>query len=82
MKVPVDEVNIVVGREGLVLLTHAQRAVVERLIPRGMAELLNRMLEAERWEKRLKFIRRTLDRRLRAWNGARALGSQLRKSDG
>ena len=57
MKVPVQELSILVGVDGLALVEHTRAAVVEQLVTVGTAEAILRALEAERWEKELKLHR-------------------------
>ena len=52
MKVPVDELSIVVRQDGLVLAKHPQAAVLEQLLPQGMVEVVLRALDAERRAER------------------------------
>ena len=47
MKIPVDELNIIVRRDGLALVKHARGAVLEQLVTPGMMEVVLRVLEAE-----------------------------------
>ena len=46
MKIPVDELNIIVRRDGLALVKHARGAVLEQLVTPGMMEVVLRVLEA------------------------------------
>jgi hypothetical protein len=57
MKVPVDELSIVVGLDGLAMVQHERVDVVEELMTVGAAEAILRALEAQRWEKELKLHR-------------------------
>jgi hypothetical protein len=47
MKIPVDEVDIIVGLDGLVLLEHTRGAVVEQLVTARSAQAIWRELEQE-----------------------------------
>jgi len=47
MKIPVDEVDIIVGLDGLVLVGHARGALVEQLVTARTAEAIWRELEQE-----------------------------------
>jgi hypothetical protein len=58
MKVPVDELSIFVGLDGLAMLQHERADVVEELMTVGMAEAILRALEAQRQEKELELHRR------------------------
>ena len=57
MKVPVEELNIFVGLDGLAMVQHERADVVEELTPVGTAEAILRALEAQRREKELKLHR-------------------------
>jgi len=57
MKVPVDDLSILVGLDGLAMMQHERAAVVEELMTIGTAEAIFRALEAEQWEKELKLHR-------------------------
>ena len=57
MKVPVDELNIFVGLDGLAMVQHERADVVEELTPVGTAEAILRALEAQRREKELNLHR-------------------------
>jgi hypothetical protein len=57
MKVPVDDLSILVGLDGLTQSTRVRSAEVEELVTVGTAEAILRALEAERWEKELKLHR-------------------------
>lgn len=48
MRVPVDDLSIMVGLDGLTLLKHARAASLEELLTVGMAEAILCALEAER----------------------------------
>ena len=57
MKVPVEELNIFVGLDGLAMVQHERADVVEELTPVGTAEAILRALEAQRREKELNLHR-------------------------
>jgi hypothetical protein len=57
MKVPVEELSIFVGLDGLAMLQHERADVMEELTTVGTAEALLRALEAQRLEKELKLHR-------------------------
>ena len=57
MKVPVDELNIFVGLDGLAMVQHERADVVEERTPAGTAEAILRALEAQRREKELNLHR-------------------------
>ena len=47
MKIPVDELNLIVRSDGLALVKHAHKAVLEQLVTPGMVEAVLRVIEAE-----------------------------------
>jgi hypothetical protein len=53
MKIPVDELNIIVRLDGLVLIRHPRGAVLEQLVTSSTLEIVLRGLEAQRRGKRL-----------------------------
>ena len=57
MKVPVDELSILVGLDGLAMLQREKAAVVEEVLTVGTAEAILRALEAKWWEKELRLHR-------------------------
>ena len=57
MKVPVDDLSILVDLDGLAMMEHDRAASVEEAATVGAAEAILRALEAEWWEKELKLHR-------------------------
>ena len=57
MKVPLDEICILVGLDGLTQSTQALAPMVEELVTAATAEAILRALQAERWEEELKLYR-------------------------
>jgi hypothetical protein len=53
MKIPVDELNIIVRVDGLVLIKHPRGAVLEQLVRPGIQEVVLRVLEAQRRTERV-----------------------------
>jgi hypothetical protein len=53
MKVPVDELNIIVRLDGLVLIKHPRGALLEQLVTSGTLEIVLRELEAQRRGERV-----------------------------
>jgi hypothetical protein len=48
MKIPVDELNIIVRHDGLVLAKHPRGAVLEQLLTPSTVRVVSRVLETER----------------------------------
>jgi hypothetical protein len=57
MKIPVDELNIIVRLDGLALVKHARGTVLEQLVTLGMVEVVLRALEAERRAESVQHVR-------------------------
>jgi hypothetical protein len=53
MKIPVDELNIIVRLDGLVLIKHARGAVLEQLVRPSILDVVLRVLEAQRRAERV-----------------------------
>ena len=54
MKIPVDELNIIVRLDGLALIKHPRGVVLEQLVTWGTLEIFLRELKAQRRGERVR----------------------------